>query len=107
MLKKKSGLITRRSLLKSSAAVSAALVSGVGGVSMFNVTGALAAMANPADVLAGINVGKYVKKEYREQYKLGDNDELWDPKKDWIRTVDWEAVRKEHAQDRSRCHRRR
>jgi hypothetical protein len=46
MLKKKSGLITRRSLLKSSAAVSAALVSGVGGVSMFNVTGALAAMAN-------------------------------------------------------------
>ena len=58
MLKKKSGLITRRSLLKSSAATGAALVSGVGGVSLFNVTGALAAMANPADVLAGINVGK-------------------------------------------------
>ncbi len=33
MLKKKSGLITRRSLLKSSAAAGAALVSGVGGVS--------------------------------------------------------------------------
>ena len=54
-------------------------------------------MPNPADVLAKINVGNMVKKEYRDQYKLGDNDELWDPKKDWIRTVDWEAVRKEHA----------
>src|SRR5215207_6897030 len=97
MLKKKSGLITRGSLLKSSAAASAALVSGVGGVSLFNVTGAFAAMANPADVLAGINVGKYEKKEYRDQYKLGDDEELWDPSKDWIRTVDWEAVRKEHA----------
>ena len=97
MMTKKSGLITRRSLLKTTAATSAALISGIGGVSMFNITGAHAAMMNPADVLAGINVGKYVKKEYREQYKLGDNDELWDPKKDWIRTVDWEAVRKEHA----------
>ena len=42
-------------------------------------------------------VGKFVKKEYRDQYKLGDNDELWDPGKDWIRTADWEGIRKEHA----------
>jgi multiple sugar transport system substrate-binding protein len=97
MLTEKSGLVTRRSLLKTTAATGAALVSGIGGVSMFNVGGAFAAMANPADVLKSINVGKYVKKEYREQYKLGDNDELWDSSKDWIRTADWEAIRKEHA----------
>ena len=67
-------------------------------MSLFNVRRAYSQnLPNPADVLAKINVGNMVKKEYREQYKLGDNDELWDPKKDWIRTVDWEAVRKEHA----------
>jgi multiple sugar transport system substrate-binding protein len=98
MLNKKSGLLTRRSLLKSTAAASAAMVAGAGGVSLFNVRRSFAAnMADPASVLAKINVGNYVKKEYREQYNLGDNDELWDPAKDWIRTVDWEAVRKEHA----------
>ncbi|MCA0433441.1 MAG: extracellular solute-binding protein [Proteobacteria bacterium] len=90
----KSGLVTRRSLLKSTAATGAALTAGL---PLFNINRAFADMPNPADVLAKINVGNMVKKEYREQYKLGDNDELWDPKKDWIRTVDWEAVRKEHA----------
>ncbi len=54
-------------------------------------------LPNPADVLAKINVGNYVKKDYRDQYKLADGDLLWDPAKDWIRTVDWEAVRSEHA----------
>ena len=77
MLTKTTGVLTRRSLLKSTAATSAALVSGIGGVSLFNVNRAFADMMNPADVLKTINVGKYVKKEYREQYKLGDNDELW------------------------------
>jgi multiple sugar transport system substrate-binding protein len=96
MTTKKSGLLTRRSLLKTTAASSAALVSGVG-ATMFNINGAFAAMANPADVLKDISVGKMVKKEYREQYKLGDSDELWDSSKDWIRTADWEAIRKEHA----------
>jgi multiple sugar transport system substrate-binding protein len=94
----KSGLITRRSLLKSTAAAGAALAVGTGAVPLVNIRRAYAQnLPNPADVLAKINVGNMVKKEYREQYKLGDNDELWDPKKDWIRNVDWEAVRKEHA----------
>ena len=97
MLNSKTGAVSRRSLLKSTAAAGAALVAGTGGVSLFNVNRAYAQMADPSDVLAKINVGNMVKKEYRDQYKLGDNDELWDPKKDWIRTVDWEAVRKEHA----------
>ncbi len=87
--------LSRRSLLKATAATGA--VAAFGGVNMFNINSAFAAMKDPAEVLKTINVGKYVKKEYREQYKLGDNDELWDSKKDWIRTVDWEAVRKEHA----------
>jgi multiple sugar transport system substrate-binding protein len=98
MLINKTGAMTRRSLLKSTAAAGAALAVGTGGVSLFNVRSAYSQnLPNPADVLARINVGTMVKKEYREQYKLGDNDELWDPKRDWIRTVDWEAVRKEHA----------
>lgn len=98
MLTTKKGGMTRRSLLKSTAAAGLALTAGTGGVSLFNVRGAYAQnLPNPADVLAKINVGNMVNKAYREQFKLGDNDELWDPKKDWIRTVDWEAVRKEHA----------
>ena len=97
-MNEKSGLLTRRSLLKSTVAASAALVAGTGGVSLFNVRSAYSQnLPNPADVLAKINVGNVVKKAYRDQYKLGDNDELWDPKKDWIRTADWEAIRKEHA----------
>jgi multiple sugar transport system substrate-binding protein len=88
--------VSRRSFLKSSAAIGAAAATG--GVSSFHVGNAFAqSLPNPADVLAKINVGGYVKKEYRDQYKLGDDEQLWDPAKDWIRTVDWEQVRKEHA----------
>ena len=88
MLNSKTGKLSRRSLLKSTAAAGAALATGTGGVSLFNVRSAYSQnLPNPADVLATLNVGKFVKKEYREQYKLGDNDELWDPKKDWIRTA--------------------
>ena len=87
---------SRRSFLKTSAASGAALVAG-GGVNLFNINRSFGAMMNPADILAKLNVGAKVKKEYRDQYKLGDNDLLWDPKKDWLRTVDWEEVRKQHA----------
>ncbi|MFN0193493.1 MAG: ABC transporter substrate-binding protein, partial [Aestuariivirga sp.] len=97
MMRRKSGILTRRNVLKSSAALAATAVAG-SGVSLFNVRSAYSQdLPNPADVLAKINVGNMVKKEYRDQYKLGDNDELWDSSKDWIRTVDWEAVRKEHS----------
>ena len=87
--------LSRRSLLKATAATGA--VAAVGGVNMFNINGAFAAMANPADVLANINVANYVHKDYQKQFNLKGDETLWDPKKDWIRTVDWEAVRKEHA----------
>ena len=94
----KPGLITRRTLLKSTAAASAALAVGTGGVPLVNIRRAYAQnLPNPADVLAKINVGNYVKADYRKQYNLGDDELLWDPKKDWIRTADWEGIRKEHA----------
>ncbi len=95
MISKKSGLVTRRSLLKSTAATGAAL--SVGGVNLFNVNRAFADMANPADVLAKINVANYVNKDYQKQYGLNGDELMWDPNKDWIRTADWEAIRKEHG----------
>ena len=75
MLKSNSGRLTRRSLLKSTAATGAAAIAGVGGVNLFNVRRSLAqTLPDPASVLAKINVGNYVKKDYRELYKLGDNE---------------------------------
>ena len=65
--------LSRRSLLKATAATGAA--AAIGGVNMFNVNRAFADMMNPADVLAKINVGTMVNKDYRAQYKLGDNED--------------------------------
>ena len=87
--------LSRRSLLKATAATGAA--AAVGGVNLFNVNRAFAAMMNPADVLANINVANYVHKDYQKQYNLNGDELLWDPKKDWIRTADWEGIRKAHA----------
>lgn len=39
-----------------------------------------------------ISVNGYVREDYRKLYNM-TADPLWDPKKDWIRTVDWEKVR--------------
>ena len=87
--------LSRRSLLKATAATGA--VAAVGGVNFFNINSAFADMVNPADVLAKINVANYVNKAYQKQYNLTGDELMWDPKKDWIRTADWEAIRKEHA----------
>jgi multiple sugar transport system substrate-binding protein len=96
MPRKGGSLLTRRSVLRSGAALGAA--AGFGGVSLFNIGRGFAAdLPDPAKVLADINVGKYVKADYRKQYGLADDELLWDPKKDWIRTVDWEKVRSEFA----------
>lgn len=50
--------LTRRTLLKATAATGAA--AAVGGVNMFNINSAFAAMKDPGEVLKTINVGKYV-----------------------------------------------
>ena len=47
-------------------------------------------------VLDKISVSGYVREDYRQLYNMSD-DPLWDPAKDWIRTVDWEKVRSEQA----------
>ncbi len=97
----KSGLIlpsggtSRRRFLKSTAA---AATLGASGLSLGGAGRAFAqGLPDPASVLAQINVGNYVQKQYRDQYNLGDDELLWDPARDWIRTVDWEAVRSQFA----------
>ena len=94
---KKTG-VSRRSFLKTSVASSVGAAAGSTALPLFHIGKANAQTAmDPADVLAKINVGKYVKKEYRDQYSLADDDLLWDPAQDWIRTADWEQIRNEFA----------
>jgi multiple sugar transport system substrate-binding protein len=84
--------LSRRDVLKSSAAAAA-----FGTLSSGLTARALAqSLPNPADVLKDISVEKYVREDYRKLYNM-TNDPLWDPAKDWIRTVDWEAVRSAQA----------
>lgn len=47
-------------------------------------------------ILDKISVKDYVREDYRKLYSMSD-EPLWDPAKDWIRTVDWEQVRSEQA----------
>ena len=82
---------TRRSFLKTSAALGAtsAISSGL----------AIPAMADshlkdPSTILNDISVAKYVRQDYQDLYQMS-GEPLWDPNKDWIRTVDWEQVRQE------------
>ena len=81
--------ITRRSFLKAGAATGAL---GAVGAPML----AQGQMRDPADILAEISVEGYVREDYRQLYSMS-NAPLWDPNKDWIRTVDWEKVRSELA----------
>ena len=53
-------------------------------------------LPSPEDVLADISVETYVRADYRKLYNMS-GEPLWDPQRDWIRTVDWEAVRSEQA----------
>ncbi|WP_375452187.1 ABC transporter substrate-binding protein [uncultured Devosia sp.] len=71
----------------------------------FGVVGVASSLRLPAfaqdlpdidGVLDGISVDGYVREDYRTLYKMS-SDPLWDPAKDWIRTVDWEKVRSEQA----------
>lgn len=89
--------VSRRSFLKSSAALGAATAVSTTAVSSAFVTNGLAqSLPDPASVLADISVKKYVRQDYQDLYSM-TGEELWDPAKDWIRTVDWEAVRASQA----------
>jgi multiple sugar transport system substrate-binding protein len=84
--------LSRRSFLERSAAIG--LVSGVGGLSIPAL--AQSGLPDPQSILDRISVKGYVREDYRKLYNMSE-DPLWDPKKDWIRTVDWEKVRSEQA----------
>jgi multiple sugar transport system substrate-binding protein len=54
-------------------------------------------LPDPQSVLDGISISQYVRADYRDLYGMSDDKPIWDNSKDWIRTVDWEAVRSELA----------
>jgi len=96
MTANRSSARTRRSFLKTSSGAGVAAAFAGTALPLFNVRDSFAQTAeDPADILARINVGNYVDQQYREQYSLADDELLWDPARDWIRTVDWEKVRTE------------
>ncbi|MBC7738829.1 MAG: extracellular solute-binding protein [Candidatus Saccharibacteria bacterium] len=84
--------LSRRSFLRSGAALGLATVP-TGFALRARAEGQLPDIQK---VLDGISVEGYVREDYRKLYNL-DNTPLWDPAKDWIRTVDWEKVRSELA----------
>ncbi len=81
--------VSRRSFLKTSTAAGAVAALGT-------PTLADGHLPDPASVLADISVPKYVREDYRTLYGMS-GDPIWDTDQDWIRTVDWEAVRSELA----------
>ncbi len=91
--------VSRRSFLKTTASASVAATIGAGAALPLVAIKDSHALTSedPADILAKINVGNYVDEQYRTQYNLNDDDLLWDPAKDWIRTVDWDKVRSEFS----------
>lgn len=93
-LSPKKRALSRRSFLRNSVAVGAA--GAALGVSTPYISKGFASMRDPQTILDEINVSKYVREDYQKLYNMS-GDPLWDPKKDWIRTVDWEAVRKSQA----------
>jgi multiple sugar transport system substrate-binding protein len=84
--------VSRRSFLRTGAAFGAA----AGVATLKTPAFAQSDLPDPQSVLDKISVEGYVREDYRKLYNM-TNDPLWDPAKDWIRTVDWEAVRKEQA----------
>ena len=82
--------LTRRSLLVTGAASAATLATPW-------VRSARAQdLPDPQSVLDRISVENYVREDYRQLYNM-TNEPLWDPARDWIRTVDWERVRAAQA----------
>ncbi|MDW3223348.1 MAG: extracellular solute-binding protein [Paracoccaceae bacterium] len=85
--------LSRRSFLKSSSAAGFA----AGGLSFGSAALADGHLPDPQSVLDDISINKYVRQDYRDLYGMSDDKPIWDSNKDWIRTVDWEAVRSELA----------
>ena len=88
-----SGKLSRRSFMKSTAATGMSTL-GAGFASQVWADGHL---PDPQSVLDQISIAGYVREDYRNLYSMSDDKPFWDNSKDWIRTVDWEAVRSELA----------
>ena len=86
------GGISRRSFLRTGTAFGAA----AGGLGLKTPALAQSGLPDIQTTLDGISVAGYVREDYRKLYNMTD-EPLWDPAKDWIRTVDWEKVRTELA----------
>ena len=91
MTKRLTGL-SRRSFLRSGAAFGVA----TGATSLGLPAYAGSTLPDIQATLDKISVNGYVREDYRKLYSM-TNDPLWDPAKDWIRTVDWEKVRSEQS----------
>jgi len=87
------GNLSRRSFLQTSSA--AGLVAAGAGTGLVGRAFASTDLPDPQTVLDQISIEQYVREDYRDLYSLTNADTMWDPATDWIRTVDWEAVRSE------------
>ncbi|MFB2553691.1 ABC transporter substrate-binding protein [Ensifer soli] len=83
---------TRRSVLRAGAGLG--LAAGFTGLKL--PAYAQGSLPDIASVLDRISVDGYVREDYRKLFNM-TSDPLWDPAKDWIRTVDWEKVRSEQS----------
>jgi len=86
--------LSRRSFIKKSTALGVA--GAAASISPPFISRGFALTRDPQTILDEISVKNYVREDYQELYKMS-GDPIWDPAKDWIRTVDWEAVREAQA----------
>ena len=87
------GRLSRRSFMRSASVAGIAAAGSSWGGKLL----AASHLPDPQSVLDEISISKYVRADYRDLYGMSDDKPIWDMSKDWIRTVDWEAVRSELA----------
>ncbi len=87
------GRLSRRSFMRGSSALGVASCGSVWGGKLLAATD----LPDPQSVLDQISISQYVREDYRKLYNMSDDKPIWDSSKDWIRTVDWDAVRAQLA----------